>query len=296
VGGFELGAVVGRGGMGEVYEARRISDGRRAAVKLLMPRSLDDEAMVERFLREADIAGKLRAPNVVEILEAGETAGGEPYLAMELLVGHDLGWHLRRRTCLPMAELVAMVDGVALGLKAAHEAGIVHRDLKPPNLFLHERDSQEPVWKILDFGVGKLRDSSGTLTKGAVLGTPGYMSPEQVRSDVTDARADVFGLSAVGYRALTGQPPFSVQDVQATFDVVYRQPLAPSTVQRGVPRDVDRVFAIGLAKKPHDRFASITELAAALRAASREQLSAQLKARADAILQVQPWGSVKGPD
>jgi serine/threonine-protein kinase len=215
---------------------------------------------------------------------------------MELLVGHDLAWHLRRRTCLPLAEVVSMVDGVAVGLKAAHEAGIVHRDLKPPNLFLDEHDPQAPVWKILDFGVGKLRDSSGTLTQGAVLGTPGYMAPEQVRAETTDARADVFGLSAVAYRALTGQPPFSLQDVQATFDVVYRQPLAPSTVQRGVPVDVDRVFAIGLAKQPHDRFARITELAAALRAASREQLPAPLRARADAILQVQPWGTVKSPD
>jgi serine/threonine-protein kinase len=295
VGGFELGAVVGRGGMGEVYEARRISDGRRAAVKLLTARALDDDATVERFLREADIAGKLRAPNVVELLEAGETADGAPYLAMELLVGHDLAWHLRRRTCLPLAEVVAMVDGVALGLKAAHDAGVVHRDLKPPNLFLDERDAHAPVWKILDFGVGKLRDSSGTLTQGAVLGTPGYMSPEQVHGEATDARADVFGLAAVAYRALTGQPAFGVQEVQAMFDVVYRQPLAPTTVQRGLPHDVDRVFAIGLAKKPRERFASITELAAAMRAASSDQLSAPLRARADALVQAQPWGSVAPP-
>ena len=294
VGGFELGDVVGRGGMGEVYGARRISDGRPAAVKLLTARALEDQALVERFLREAEIAARLRAPNVVELLQSGEMANGAPYLAMELLAGHDLAWHLRQRMTLPLSEVVAMVEGAARGLKAAHAAGIVHRDLKPPNLFLDERDPEAPVWKILDFGIGKLRESSGTLTQGAILGTPGYMAPEQINAEATDARTDVFGLAAVGYRALTGQPAFGVQDVQAVFDVVYRQPPAPSSLQRGVPRDVDRVFAIGLAKKPRDRFASATELAAALAAASREELSGELRARADAILQVRPWGSVMG--
>jgi hypothetical protein len=296
VGGFRLGAIVGRGGMGEVYEADRISDGRRAAVKLLTARALGDQGVVKRFLREAEIASKLHAPNVVELLEAGETSDGAPYLAMELLVGHDLAWHLRQRIRLALPDVVAMVEQVAHGLKAAHDAGIVHRDLKPPNLFLHEEPApRPPVWKILDFGVGKLRDSSGTLTEGAILGTPGYMAPEQVSSGVTDARADVFGLGTVAYRALTGQPPFGVQDVQAVFDVVYRQPPAPGSLVRSVPRDVDRVLAIAIAKKPGDRFTSATDFAAALAEASRGELSPELGARADAILRDRPWGSVMQP-
>jgi eukaryotic-like serine/threonine-protein kinase len=293
VGSFQLGGIVGRGGMGEVYEAQRVSDGRRAAVKLLTARALGDAALVRRFLREAEISGKLHAPNVVELLESGEVADGAPYLAMELLVGHDLAWHLRQRIRLPLSQVVAMVEQVALGLKAAHAAGIVHRDLKPPNLFLHEGPA--PVWKILDFGIGRLRESNGTLTEGAILGTPGYMAPEQVHSGAAEPRADVFGLAAVAYRALTGQPPFGVQDVQAVFDVVYRQPLAPSTVLRGVPRDVDRVLAIALAKKPADRFGGATDFAAALGAASREELSPELRARADGILRARPWGSVMQP-
>jgi hypothetical protein len=296
VGGFQLGAVVGRGGMGEVYGATRISDGQPAAVKLLTARARDDADLVQRFLREADIARKLRTGNVVELLAAGEAPDGTPFLAMELLAGHDLGWHLRQRLRLPMSEVVVMVEQVSQGLHAAHDAGIVHRDLKPANLFLHEPPgSLAPVWKILDFGVSKLRDSEGTLTGTALVGTPGYMAPEQVRAGEADARADIFGLGAVTYRALTGQPPFAAQDVQAVFEVVYRQPLAPSTALRGLPRDVDRVLAIALAKEPHERFERAGHLAGALAAASREDLSPELRRRADALLHARPWGSVFTP-
>jgi serine/threonine protein kinase len=215
---------------------------------------------------------------------------------MELLSGHDLAWHLRHRTRLPLDEVVTLVEQVARGLEAAHAAGIVHRDLKPPNLFLHEAPApREGEWKILDFGVSKLRESSGTLTEGALVGTPGYMAPEQVRSENADGRADVFALGAVAYRALTGQPAFGVTDVQAVFDVVYRQPSAPSELLRGLSRDVDRVLAIALEKKVEGRFASAGELAAALRLASRGELAPELTARADAILRARPWGSVKVP-
>jgi hypothetical protein len=296
VGSFELGSIVARGGMGEVYASRRIADGHPAAVKFLTARALGDEAIVKRFLREADITARLHAPNVVEVLEAGVTTDGEPYLAMELLSGHDLAWHLRHRTRLPLDEVVTLVEQVARGLEAAHAAGIVHRDLKPPNLFLHEAPApREGEWKILDFGVSKLRESSGTLTEGALVGTPGYMAPEQVRSENADGRADVFALGAVAYRALTGQPAFGVTDVQAVFDVVYRQPSAPSELLRGLSRDVDRVLAIALEKKVEGRFASAGELAAALRLASRGELAPELTARADAILRARPWGSVKVP-
>ena len=296
VGSFKLGTVVGRGAMGEVYSAERLSDGRLAAVKLLTDHALGDEALVKRFLREADIVSKLRVPNVVELLEAGSTADGAPYLAMELLVGHDLAWHLRQRTRLPLADVVTMVEQIALGLEAAHAAGIVHRDLKPSNLFLHEREPPAaPVWKILDFGVGKLRDSGGTLTEGALVGTLGYMAPEQIQSATADARSDVFALGVVAYRTLTGHPPFGVEQVRAMFEVVSRQPSAPSTILRGVPPDVDRAIAIALAKKAEERFASAAELARTLEAASRDELPSAVRARADGLLRAHPWGSVRDP-
>jgi hypothetical protein len=294
VGSFKLGPVVGRGAMGEVYAAQHVSGGRNAAVKMLNAHAVADASIVVRFVREADIASKLHAPNVVEVLGAGEAPDGAPYLAMELLAGHDLAWHLRQRVRLPLAEVVSLVDQVALGLQAAHDGGIVHRDLKPQNLLLHEPTPPErPLWKILDFGVSKLRDSSGTLTGGAIIGTPGYMAPEQVSSGTADARADIFSLGAVAFRALTGLPAFAGSDVQAIFDVVYKQPLAPSELLRGVPADVDRVIAIALAKEPGNRFASAIDFAAALRSASGGELSPKLRARADALVRERPWGSVR---
>jgi serine/threonine protein kinase len=271
-------------------------------VKLLTQQALGDSDMVARFVREVEMASKVHVEHVVEVLAAGEGPGGEPYLAMELLAGHDLSWHLRQRTNLPMEDALMLIEHVAAGLQAAHAAGIVHRDLKPQNLFLHQPDmaaesplesnTTEGVWKILDFGVGKLQGSGATLTGLAVVGTPGYMAPEQVRGGYIDARADVFALGAVMYRALTGQPPFGVVEVQAMFDVVSKQPSAPSEVQRGLPKDVDRVLAIALAKEPRDRFATPAELAAALDAASRDELAPAIRARALTILRERPWGSV----
>jgi hypothetical protein len=293
VGGFELGSVVGRGAIGEVYAAERISDRRRAAVKLLAEQSAGDEALVKRLLREAEIVGSLRARNVVELLDAGVASDGMPYLAMELLVGHDLAWHLRQRSRMDLGEVVSMIEEVALGLRAAHDLGIVHRDLKPSNLWLHEPAAPlPPIWKILDFGIGKLRGSRGTLTDDALLGTPGYMAPEQIESRAVDARADVFSLGVVAYRSLTGHPPFGVDHVQSMFDVLSRQPSAPSTILRGVPPDVDRVIALALAKRADDRFESATAFARALSRAALGELPTGLRSRADALLHAQPWGSV----
>lgn len=296
IGDFRLAGIIGRGGMGEVYAAARVSDGKPAAVKLLTREALDDAGVVTRFLREVEMARRLRVPNVVEVLATGEGPRGEPFLAMELLLGHDLAWHLRQRANLPIDELLMFADHVTAGLQAAHAAGIVHRDLKPQNLFLHQPDAGSDetrgTWKILDFGVGKLQGSGATLTGVAVVGTPGYMAPEQVRGGDVDARADVFALGAVLYRALTGQPPFGVAEVQAMFDVVSKQPPAPSHLQRGIPRDLDYVLAVALAKNPRERFGSARELAQALRAASHEDLPPAVRARALTILRARPWGSV----
>src|SRR5439155_13924929 len=139
----------------------------------------------------------------------------------------------------PLAELVELVRQIAAGLSAAHRAGVVHRDLKPANLFLVEKPGDD-TWKILDFGVAKLRGSTGTLTQRAIIGTPGYMSPEQAQGREVDPRSDVFSLGAVLYRALTGRPAFSGPDLpQILFDIVYRCPTRPSEIVASLPRDVD---------------------------------------------------------
>jgi hypothetical protein len=290
VGSFRLGVLIGRGGMGEVYEGTSVHDGREAAVKLLHPSTLADPHQVQRFVRETQVAARITCPNVVSVLEVGTTAGEIPFLAMERLRGFDLAHQLRRHRTLPLAQVVELVAQVATGLEAARAAGIVHRDLKPHNLFLAEHDNRF-TWKVLDFGVSKLASHHGTLTQGHVVGTPGYMAPEQARGDDVDHRADVYSLTAIIYRSLTGHPPFTGKDVPAVlYDVVYKQPTQPSMLQQ-LPSDIDRVIALGMAKAVADRIATAAELADAVRAAARGELAIELRRRADILIEKLPWGA-----
>jgi hypothetical protein len=292
VGTFRLGMLIGRGGMGEVYEAFGVTNRREAAVKLLHPGTLGDPISVARFIREAQTAAKLDCPNVVRVLEVGTTSGEIPFLAMERLRGHDLAHQLRRQRKLMLANVRALVDQVAVGLEAARVAGIVHRDLKPHNVFLAE-DAGERAWKILDFGVSK-SGGSGTLTQGSVVGTPAYMAPEQARGLDVDHRADVYSLAAIVYRALTGHPAFTGKDVPSTlYEVVYRVPTQPS-ILASLPADVDRMLAIGLAKDPADRFATALELAAWIDAIDDRGLDAAQRRRADDLVARAPWGTRVG--
>ena len=292
VGKFRLGILIGRGGMGEVYEAHGVADKHEAAVKLLHPSTLGDPTSVQRFIREANMAASLDTPHVVKVLEVGTTAGEIPYLAMERLRGHDLAHQLRRQRRLQLPQARMLVDQIAIGLEAARAAGIVHRDLKPHNVFFAESDGVRR-WKILDFGVSKA-GGTGTLTKGHVVGTPAYMSPEQARGEDVDHRADVYSLAAIIYRSLTGHPAFTGKDVPSTlYDVVYRIPTQPS-ILADVPVDVDRVLAIGLAKEPADRFATATELAEWFTAATEGGLSYDQRRRADDLIAKAPWGTRHG--
>ncbi len=289
VGSFKLGMLIGRGGMGEVYEARA-ENGTEAAVKLLHPGTLADKTSVARFVRESQTASKLSTPFVVRVLEVGTTQGEVPYLAMERLRGHDLAHQLRRQRRLKLDDAQVVADHVAQGLEAARVAGSVHRDLKPHNIFL----AQDGTWKILDFGVSK-EGGSGTLTKGHVIGTPAYMAPEQARGENVDHRADVYSLAAILYRAVTGHPAFTGKDVPTTlYDVVFRVPTQPSLLAT-VPADVDRVLAIGLAKHAHDRFASAIELAGWFSLATRNALSPEQRQRADDLTGKHPWGTRTAP-
>ncbi|HEY5944720.1 MAG TPA: serine/threonine-protein kinase [Kofleriaceae bacterium] len=285
VGSFKLGLLIGRGGMGEVYEARAAS-GAEAAVKLLHAGTLADRTSVARFVREAQTASKLNTPFVVRVLEVGTTQGEVPYLAMERLRGHDLAHTLRRQRRLKLDDAQVVADHVAQGLEAARVAGIVHRDLKPHNVFF----AHDGKWKILDFGVSK-EGGTGTLTKGHVIGTPAYMAPEQARGENVDHRADVYSLAAILYRSVTGHPAFTGKDVPTTlYDVVYRVPTQPSLLST-IPADVDRVLALGLAKSMHDRFASAVELAGWFALAIREELSPEQRQRADDLVAKHPWGT-----
>ncbi|MFN0248614.1 MAG: serine/threonine-protein kinase [Kofleriaceae bacterium] len=289
VGSFRLGVLIGRGGMGEVYEAHGTTDQREAAVKLLHPGTLADPTSVARFIREAQTASKLDTPYVVRVLEVGTTTGEIPFLAMERLRGHDLAHQLRRQRRLQPNQAAVVVEHVAQGLEAARLAGIVHRDLKPHNVFMAEQGKQR-TWKILDFGVSK-SGGSGTLTKGHVVGTPAYMAPEQARGEDVDHRADVYSLAAILYRSVTGHPAFTGKDVPTTlYDVVFRVPTQPSMLAP-LPADIDRVLAIGLAKNIADRFDNALQLSQWFAHAIESKLSPEQRERADELIARQPWGT-----
>lgn len=289
LGDYELGAVIGRGAMGEVYEATGRSTGVRAAVKLLTPVSAADPRIVARFRREVEIAQRLESDFVVEVLGVSTTEDPIQYIVMELLQGGDLAALLRERPVLESREVVELADCVAAGIDAAAGSGVVHRDVKPQNLF-RIQVGRRTVWKILDFGVSKLAEQGGNLTQGDVVGTPTYMAPEQAQSnDDVDNRADVYGLAAIAYRCLTGRPPFHGRATAAVLiNVISTMPLRPTSVAE-LPRDVDFALAVGMAKAPESRFSTGRNFAAALASALAGKLDEDVRGRARALLAVEPW-------
>jgi serine/threonine-protein kinase len=166
----------------------------------------------------------------------------------------------------------------------------VHRDVKPQNLFLAERAGGAQTWMVLDFGIARVADSSGTLTEGHVVGTPGYMSPEQALGQSGDARADLFALGAVVYRALTGSVPFTGEGMpQVLHAIAYASPIRPRELAPELPHDVERFLAIALAKRPADRFESAPQLAEAMRRAAEGKLPGSMRERAHALTAEFPW-------
>ncbi|MDB4974085.1 MAG: serine/threonine protein kinase [Myxococcaceae bacterium] len=291
--GYKLGEVIGRGGMGEVYAAVRREDAFPAAVKLLRLDFLGEKTAVQRFEREAAIAGSINSPHVVRVLAVSGPDAVLPYIAMERLTGTDLGTYLRERGRLPVDEVCDLVRQTAAGLEAAHERSVVHRDLKPSNVFRTITDEAiEPVWKVLDFGVSKLSGGLDlTLTANELIGTPQYMAPEQARGERDlDSRTDIYGLSAIAYRAITGEPPFTGELPSILHYILEQMPAAPST-RAELPHDVDLVFALGLAKRREDRFATASALSQALSQAARGELDESLRARARGLLHDQPYAA-----
>jgi serine/threonine-protein kinase len=290
VGSFRLGVVIGRGAMGEVYDARHVDTDEEAAVKLLHPNVVGQAGYLERFLREVEAANAVASPHIVRVLEVGDRDPSLPYLAMERLHGHDLAHYLRTRRRLGRNRILQLVSEVGAGIEAAGNGGIVHRDIKPQNLFLHKNGKQR-VWKILDFGVSKLGGHGGTLTQGHVVGTPGYMAPEQAQGKDVDSRADLYALAAITYRAVTGHPPFQGKDTPTTlYKVVFHMPRQPSELVQLHP-DVDAVIAIAIAKNPDDRFFRADELHDALAAAWDGNLDEMWRRKGQALVETYPWGT-----
>lgn len=293
LGSFKLGVLIGRGGMGEVYQATHAESQELAAVKVLQISAMSESGAMRRFAREVAVARSLVMPNIVRVLEVG-TEGSVPYLAMEFLRGHDLARYLRKRGHLGLDRIVKLVREVGAGIHAAGEAGVVHRDIKPHNLFLAELGTsnarrKQRQWKILDFGVATAQSHTGTLTQGRIIGTPAYMAPEQARGLSVTHAADLYALASIVYRALTGHPPFSGDDLPSLlYRVVHEMPRQPTSLA-DVPDAFDDVLAVGMAKAPEDRFASAKELADAVSEAAHGRISDDLRRRAEALRNAQPW-------
>lgn len=253
---YELLEEVGRGNMGVVYRARDPVMDRTVAIKVIhLGFSLDEgrrRVFLERFHREAQIAGKLGHPHIIAVHDFG--AGDEPYIVMEYFPGVSLST-LTERGALPFEEVELIARQLGVALAYAHERGVVHRDIKPANVLY-----QPGCIKLLDFGIAKLETSELTAT-GEFMGTPSYMSPEIFSGGAVDGRSDLFSLGVMIYQLLTGRKPFEGGSVSRTiYRVLHEEPPPPSSLRAGIPAGWDRVLRKLLAKDPEERYRTAGEL------------------------------------
>ena len=268
---YQINRKLGEGGMSYVYQAQEIGTDKQVAVKILIPRLSRDPASVERLRREATIATRLNHPNVCPILRMGEAPQRLIYLVMPYLEGEPLSEHEARRGPFPVAEGIPLLVQVCQGLGHAHELQIIHRDLKPENVMLVP-DPAEPTGfraVVMDFGLAKERRAGPDVVKltatGIVLGTPEFMSPEQIRGKPLDGRSDVYALAILAFELFTGQLPFTGKSAQETMIARLRGAPMPLRAVRGeLPAKLETVISKALSVNPGDRYASMAEMAHAL--------------------------------
>ncbi|MDP2829942.1 MAG: serine/threonine-protein kinase [Sulfuricellaceae bacterium] len=258
IGRYEILSEIGRGAMGVVYRARDPMLQRVVAIKTInLALSKDERIDFEsRFYREAGSAGRLNHPNIVTIYDVGDT-GELAYMAMEFLEGEELRDLLDSGKPLPLERVVEIAAGVARGLAFAHEHGVVHRDIKPSNVMILKNG----VVKITDFGIALIPAASRTMA-GMILGSPKYMSPEQVIGKDVDGRADIFSLGVVLFEMLTGQTPFDGENISALmYRILNDTPALPGSLRAGLPAAFDHIVSRALAKLPDDRYQTAAEMA-----------------------------------
>ena len=268
-GRYEVRKVLGRGGMGIVYEGRHVTVGRTVAIKVLRQDLARSTEAVQRFHREAKAAAAIGSEHIVEVFDFGYSDEGDAYIAMELLAGEDLGRIVRREGALPERRALGIVRQVAQALESAHAKGIIHRDLKSENVFVVQRGGCDFV-KLLDFGISKVSEGEegrGPMTsEGVVMGTPHYMAPEQAMSEVEpDHRLDIYALGCLMFEMLTGRVPFTGKNpVEVVFKHVHETAPLPRKLRPEISAHAEAVVLKALEKKREDRFEHAAAMMAAL--------------------------------
>jgi serine/threonine-protein kinase len=281
--GYEVQAVLGRGGMGIVYRARDRRLNRPVALKMLPAGAFSRPEEIERFLRGAEANAALRHPNIVQVYDVGDL-DGRPYFTMEFVEGGSLAQRLSGKP-VPADEAVALLATMAEAVQAAHDGGIVHRDLKPANILL----AADGTPKITDFGLARrLDDGAGLTQSGATMGTPSYMAPEQAqgRTHAIGPASDVYALGAILYELLTGRPPFLAQTASETIrQVVEEEPVPPSRLNTRVSRDLETICLKCLHKEPQRRYPGAAALAEDVRRFQRgEPIAARPTGRPERLV------------
>jgi eukaryotic-like serine/threonine-protein kinase len=263
-GKYRLDKLIGKGGMGAVYEAEDMRLGRKVAVKILKGSMFGDQTALRRFEREARVSGRLNHQNIVAVYDFGKLNTEGAYLVMELVSGYTLGTKLKRSAPLDPRLVAEWFEQLIEGVKAAHQAGVIHRDLKPDNILISEQQEGRALIKILDFGLARIRDfdisNRESITGfGTVMGTPGYMSPEQLSSNSVDERGDIFSIGVIVVEALTGNRPFQGKTLNELLTSMLNDHFHLNGDSKEV-RALEKVLQKCLAKYTRERFSSVSEM------------------------------------
>ncbi|MFL5318509.1 MAG: protein kinase domain-containing protein [Myxococcaceae bacterium] len=251
LGEYEVQSRISQGGMGIVYRGMQPIIGKPVAIKVLLPHAAEDPEQVHRLLGEARAVNAIRHPNIVDIYSFGELEDGRHYLVMELLDGEALSDLVERLRVIRPDQVMTVLDQALAGLDAAHSRGVIHRDIKPSNIFVTTLPDGSWRVKLLDFGVAKVKGAITATAPNIVLGTPGYMAPEQIRGEPVTPLTDLYALGAVGYLLLTGSPPFVANNVTELLEGHLDR--APAPPRSGAPAELDALVMQLLEKNPSQR-------------------------------------------